>query len=102
MFVNDRQEYTIGTSECRLSSEHCEGTLNSRERSDSVCLFKPCHISSRAGRIHKGFLGLSDTHYRFAVRDSFILAIAKPQFFKAIIRFISEAKDFSVFSLKKR
>ncbi|MBI5346565.1 MAG: DUF2431 domain-containing protein, partial [Chlamydiae bacterium] len=28
MFVNDRQEYTLGTSGCRLSSEPCEDTLN--------------------------------------------------------------------------
>ena len=82
MFVNDMQEYTIGTSECRLSSELCEDTLNSRERSGSVCLFKPCNICSRGGRIHKGFLSLSDTHNWFEVQSSFILATAKPQFFK--------------------
>ncbi len=61
MFVDDTQEYIVDTSGCRLSPEPCECTLNSRERSGSVCIFKPCDIRSRVRRIQEGFLSLTDT-----------------------------------------
>ena len=63
MFVDDMREYRIGTLECRLSSEPSEYMLNSRERSGSACIFKPCDICSRVRRILLGAFSLQDTHY---------------------------------------
>ena len=62
MFVTDTQEYIIDTSGLRLSSDLCECLLNSRERSGSVGIFKPCDISARVSQIHKGIPSPSDMH----------------------------------------
>ncbi len=56
MLVNDRVELQssktviIDTSECRLSSEPCGHTLNSRKRSGRVYDKKPTIIYSRASQ----------------------------------------------------
>ena len=56
------QEY-IGTSGYRLSPEHCEQLLTSRERSDSVVVLKPCNIRSRVSRIDVLILTSHHTRY---------------------------------------
>ena len=62
VFVDDMQEY-IGTLGCRLSPEHYEQLLNSRKRSDSVVVLKPCNIRSRVSRIDVLILTGHHTHY---------------------------------------
>ncbi len=65
MLVNDTVELqslktvTIDTSECRLSSEPCGHTLNSRKRSGSVYDKKPTIIYSRASQAKTTILGLA-------------------------------------------
>ena len=61
MLGNDRTEY-IGTSECRLSSEHCVYILIVA-RGAAVCVFhKPVHICSRVGRKLNGTLAKELAH----------------------------------------
>ena len=70
MWVNDRTEY-IGTSGFRLSSELCECTLNSRERSGSAYIVKPVHISSRVRRVEDAGLANQDARNSCSARCTF-------------------------------